>query len=146
MAKTMGLNIVSVEETMYSGYVQYLSVTGEQGSLGVYPGHTPLLSGIRPGQIYMVDQEGTKDIYYISGGLVEIQPDVVTILADTVLRAEDIDEAAAEQARDHAKNLMSNKKPQQADYQEAYAQLQEASARIRALKDLQHYVKHDRIS
>lgn len=139
----MELNIVSIEETIYSGAVQFLSVTGEEGSLGVYPGHTPLLSGIRPGQVYIVDEAEEKAIFYVSGGFVEIQPDVVTILADTVVRAEDLDEVAAQQARDQAKDLMSNKKPHEKDYREAYIQLQEASAQIRALKDLQEYVRYN---
>lgn len=146
MANTMGLSIVSVEETIYSGTVQYLSVTGEEGSLGVYPGHTPLLSGIRPGQVFVTEASEEKNIFYVSGGIVEVQPDVVTILADTVVRAEDIDEVAAKQARDQAKQLMSDKKPQDKDYRDAYIQLQEASAQLRALQDLQHYARHNRIS
>lgn len=146
MASTMELSIVSVEETIYSGTVHYLSVTGEEGSLGVYPGHTPLLSGIRPGQVFVTDTNDDKNIFYVSGGLVEIQPDVVTILADTVVRAEDIDEVAARQARDHSQQLMSDKKPNDKDYQQAYIQLQEASAQLRALKDLHYYVRGNRIN
>lgn len=146
MAKTMQLSIVSVEDTIYTGTVKYLSVTGEEGSLGIHPGHTALLSGIRPGQVYIMDERDEQNIFYVSGGIVEVQPDVVTILANTVVRAEDIDEVAAKQARDHAQNLMSNKKPHEKDYQQAYIQLQEASAQLRALKDLQKYVRHNRIS
>ena len=109
--KTLQLDIVSAEKSIFSGLVQQLSVDGQEGGLGVFPGHTPLLTGIKPGEVLLVRENGNKEVFYVSGGLLEVQPEVATILADTVVRADDIDEQAAAEALEQAKlHLEKSKK------------------------------------
>jgi len=145
MAMTMHLDIVSAEEKIFSGLIEHMTVTGEEGELGIYPGHTPLLTGIIPGQIIVTKQHGEKEVFYISGGMLEVQPQVVTILADTVIRADDIDEVAALEAQQKAEELRAGKKSSDIDYEKTLTQLAEASAQVRAVKDLHKYVKKGRI-
>lgn len=145
MAMTMHLDIVSAEEKIFSGLIEHMTVTGEEGELGIYPGHTPLLTGIVPGQIIVTKQHGEKEVFYISGGMLEVQPQVVTILADTVIRADDIDEVAALEAQQKAEELRAGKKSSDIDYEKTLTQLAEASAQVRAVKDLHKYVKKGRI-
>jgi len=141
-AMTTHLDIVDAEKKIFSGLVQNVTIAGEEGSLGIYPGHTPLLTGIKPGEISMVLQNGEREVFYISGGILEIQPEVVSVLADTVIRAEDIDEEAALEASERARAKFEEaKKKSKADYQKALIQLQEASARLRAVRDLSQYTK-----
>lgn len=139
MAMTMHLDIVSAEEQIFSGVVETVVVSGEEGELGIYPGHTPLLTGVRPGQVIATKQHGETEIFYVSGGMLEVQPSVVTILADTIIRADDLDETAALEAQERAKQMMAGKKSTDIDYQQALTELAEASAQMRALKDLHKY-------
>ena len=106
MAATMQCYIVSAEEEIYSGRVSMLSALGTIGELGILPGHAPLLTGIRPGPVKLRDEDGEEDVFYASGGYLEIQPGIVTVLADTALRADDIDEAAAIEARHEAERAL----------------------------------------
>ena len=99
MAITIHCDIVSAEEEIYSGLVEQLVATGSEGELGVSYGHAPLLTALVPGPVRIVSQDGDEHVYYVSGGFLEVQPGVVSILADTALRADDVDEAAAEEAR-----------------------------------------------
>ncbi|KPJ68135.1 MAG: ATP synthase F0F1 subunit epsilon [Coxiella sp. DG_40] len=134
-AITVHLDIVSPEMQIFSGLVEMVSVTGELGELGILPGHVQLLSAIKPGQVRITLQGGKKEIYYISGGMLEVQPDCITILADTVVRAENLDEAAAKEAKERALKLLADKKSK-VDYITALHELAKAAAQIRTIKEL----------
>ena len=95
MASTVLCTIVSAEQEIYSGQVEMVVATGTIGELGIMPGHTPLLTGVKPGPVRLLIEGGNEEIFFASGGYIEVQPGAVTILADTALRADDIDEAAA---------------------------------------------------
>lgn len=135
MAMTIHCDIVSAEEEIFSGRVTMVSATGTIGELGIMPGHAPLLTGIRPGPVKLTMDGGEEEIFFASGGYLEVQPGVVTVLADTALRAEDIDEAAALEAQQDAERLLSE---QTADleFSAAAAALAEAMARQRTLAEL----------
>lgn len=133
--KTMKLDIVSAEKSLFHGAVKFLSVTGSAGELGIYPGHTALLTALKPGQVRAELSEGREEIFYISGGMLEIQPDVATILADTAVRASDLDEAAAQAAVSHAEKTLSERKAG-AEYSTALTELAEAAAQLRAIQML----------
>jgi F-type H+-transporting ATPase subunit epsilon len=139
-AMTVHLDIVSPEAQIFSGLVEMVSVTGELGELGILPGHTQLLSAIKPGQVRMTKQGGKKETYYISGGILEVQPNCVTILADTVVRAENLDEAAAIEAKERAEKLLADKKAH-VDYTSALRELAQAAAQIRTIKELKKHRK-----
>lgn len=112
-----------------------ISLRGTIGELGIYPGHAPLLTGINPGAVQLTLPNGEKEIFYASGGFLEIQPGIVTILADTAERAEDLDEASAEQARQAAERAMQENAAD-FDFSLAAAQLAEAHAQLRTLDEL----------
>jgi F-type H+-transporting ATPase subunit epsilon len=135
MAMTMHCDIVSAEEKIYSGLVELLVATGTLGDLGITPGHAPLLTALIPGPVRVVLQDGSEEIYYVSGGFLEVQSGVVTVLADTALRADDVNEAAALQAIQDANDAISNKDAE-FEYSRAAAQLAEAAAQLRALRQL----------
>src|SRR5690606_40860767 len=109
MAMTMHCDIVSAEEQIFSGLVEILVATGTLGDLGIAPGHAPLLTALIPGPVRVVLQDGSEQIYYVSGGFLEVQSGVVTVLADTALRADDVNEAAALQAIQDANDAIANK-------------------------------------
>lgn len=127
--KTVQFDIVSAEELIFSGRVTMIVVSGEDGELGIMPGHMQLLTTIKPGQIRFTDTNGKEEYFYISGGFLEVQPDVVTILADTVIRADNIDRERAEEARKKAEQILSSKKLD--DYTMALIELNKALAQIR---------------
>lgn len=130
---TIQLDIASPEANIFSGSVEMVVVTGEMGELGILPGHTQLLTSIKPGQIRITLQGNTQDIYYISGGILEVQPYIITILADTAVRATDLDEVAAITARENAKSLLNDKKSNVA-LTGVLAQLAQATAKLRVIK------------
>ena len=134
---TIHCDIVSAEEEIFSGLVESLVATGEVGELGVNYGHAPLLTSLIPGPVRIVLQNGEEQVYYVSGGFLEVQPGVVSILADTALRAHDIDEAAAEEARREAEQALANQSGD-FDYGRASAQLAEAAAQLAALRKLKN--------
>lgn len=135
MPATMQCYIVSAEQEIFAGRVAMLSVTGTLGELGILPGHAPLLTGIRPGTVRLRDENGEEDVLYASGGYLEVQPGVVTVLADTALRAEDIDEAAAFAARQEAERALSDSAAE-LDYGRVEAQLAAATAQQRTVEAL----------
>ena len=134
-AISVHLDIVSPETKIFSGLVEMVSVTGAIGELGILPGHTQLLSAIKPGQVKITKQGGEKEIFYISGGFLEVQPNSITILADTVARAEDLDEAHAVEAKERAEKLLAEKKSE-LDYTVTLRELAQAAAQIRTIKAL----------
>jgi F-type H+-transporting ATPase subunit epsilon len=137
VAMTIHCDIVSAEEQIFSGLVEMLVATGDLGELGVTYGHAPLLTSLKPGPIRVVAQNGEEQIYYVSGGFLEVQPGVISVLADTAIRATDVDEAAAEEARKHAEHALANQSGD-FDYGRASAQLAEAAAQLATLRKMRN--------
>jgi F-type H+-transporting ATPase subunit epsilon len=135
MAMTVHCDIVSAEKAIFSGLVEQIVANGSLGDLGVQYGHAPLLTALKPGPVRVQKQGGEEDIYYVSGGYLEVQPNVVTILADVAIRADDVDEAAAEAARQQAAHIVANQTGE-LDYSRAAAQLAEAVAQLRTIQQL----------
>ena len=133
MARTTHLDIVSAERAIFSGLIEMVVATGELGELGIVPGHAPLLTLLKPGEVRVIHAGGSQDIYYVSGGMLEVQAKAVTILADTVERAEDLDEVAALAAKAHAEALLMEKKGD-INYSVAAVELAQAIAQIRAIQ------------
>ncbi len=133
MAMTVHCDIVSAEQQIFSGLVEMVVASGSEGDLGVSYGHAPLLTGLKPGPIRVIKQGGEEEVYYISSGYLEVQPNVVTVLADTALRADDMDEAAALKAKEDAEKAITNQGAE-FDYSSAAIQLAEASAQLRTLQ------------
>ena len=129
MALTIHCDIVSAEAQIFSGLVELLVANGSNGELGVTYGHTPLLTDLTPGAVRVVLQGGEEEVYYVSGGYLEVQGDVVTILANTAIRGDDLDELAAEEARKAAEEALANQSSE-LDYGRASAQLAEAAAQL----------------
>jgi F-type H+-transporting ATPase subunit epsilon len=132
---TMHCDIVSAEKEIFSGRVTMVIVSGTIGELGIMPGHAPLLTGINPGPVRLKFDNGEEQVFFASGGFLEVQPGTVTVLADTALRADDLDEAAAQQAKEHAERSLQDRAAD-FDFSLAAAQLAEASARLRTLDEL----------
>ncbi|WP_435236037.1 F0F1 ATP synthase subunit epsilon [Psychromonas sp. PT13] len=130
---TTHLDVVSAEESLFSGRVSYLLVSGQEGDLGIMPGHTPLLTPIKPGMVKMVKQHGDEEVIYVSGGFLEVQPSGVTVLADTAIRGEDLDQAKAEEAKRAAEEQISNPS-QDMDYARVAAKLAQAIAKLRVIE------------
>jgi F-type H+-transporting ATPase subunit epsilon len=137
MAMTIHCDIVSAEEEIFSGLVEMLVATGTLGELGVGYGHAPLLTSLIPGPVRILTQDGQEHVFYVSGGFLEVQPGVVSILADTAIRAGDVDEAAAEEARKQAEHTLANQTGD-FDYGRASAQLAEAAAQLATLRKLKN--------
>ena len=135
MSMTMHVNIVSAEQEIYSGTVTQVFAPAEMGEVGVMPRHAPMLSTLKPGVVRVILQDGEEETFYVSGGILEIQPHVVTILSDTALRAAEIDETAALEAKSRAEAAMKDKASDM-DYAKAKSVLIEAVAQIEALKKL----------
>ncbi|MDG2141339.1 MAG: F0F1 ATP synthase subunit epsilon [Gammaproteobacteria bacterium] len=135
MDTKMHCDIVSAEESIFSGNVEMVIAAGSLGDLGISFGHAPLLTALIPGPVRLIKDGGDEEVFYVSGGFLEVQRDTVTLLADTALRAADVDEAAAAKAVEDAENAIAN---QGADFEygAAAAQLAEAVAQLRALKQI----------
>lgn len=133
MAITTHLDIVSAEQQIYSGTVEMVVVSGELGELGITPGHAPLLTVLKPGEIKVTLQGGKEEVYYVSGGMLEVQPYCVSVLADAVERADSLDEAAAMAAKARALEAIANKGAD-VDYALASVELARAVAQIRAIQ------------
>jgi F-type H+-transporting ATPase subunit epsilon len=138
--KTIELDIVSAEASIFNGKVTFVSVTGTAGELGIHPGHSPLLTSLKPGQIRAVLENDVEEVFYISGGMLEVQPSMISILADTALRADDLDEAAAVTAKAHAEKIL-RQKTEGMEYSTALAELAEAAAQLRAISMLRDKIK-----
>jgi F-type H+-transporting ATPase subunit epsilon len=133
MAMTIHCDVVSAEEELFSGRVTMVVATGSLGELGIMPGHAPLLTGIKPGPVRLLFDNGSEETIFASGGYLEVQPGVVTILADTAVRADDLDEAAATRAMEDAERAMTEQ-TSDFEYSVAAAQLAEAAAQLRVLR------------
>lgn len=133
MAITFHCDIVSAETEIFSGSVELLVASATEGDVGICYGHAPLLTSLRPGPIRLRKQGGAEEVYYISGGYLEVQPHAVTVLADTALRESEMDESAALEAKRHAEQAIASG---ELDYARAAAQLAEAVAQLRTLQAL----------
>lgn len=132
---TIKCDIVSAEKSIFSGEATMIYATGQMGELGIAPRHAPLLTKLAPGQVRLQQAEGEELHFYVSGGLLEVQPHLVTVLADTAERAEDLDEAAAIQAKEEAERAIADNAGKH-DIAEAQAQLAMAQAQLQALAKL----------
>lgn len=143
MAMTVHVDVVSAEESIFSGLAEMVVVPGEQGELGIYPRHAPLLTRIKPGsvRIKLADRPGEETLVYVSGGILEVQPDVVTVLADTAIRGADLDEARALEAKRAAEEALKNRVADM-DYAQAQAELAEAVAQLQAIQKLRKQTSH----
>lgn len=135
MVMTVHCDVVSAEEKIYSGSVQMLIATASEGELGIAPRHAPLLTALRPGPVRVIKEGGEEEIFYVSGGYLEVQPSLITLLADTAHRAGDMDEAAAQEAKREAEKALANKTGE-FDYSRAAAELAEAAAQLRTIQQL----------
>ena len=135
MAMTIHVDIVSNSREIFSGPATLVTATGELGELGILPRHSQLLTRLKPGPVKLRMLNGEEEIFYVSGGLMEVQPHVVTILADTAENAGNLDEAAALEAKRHAEQLMADKRGDY-EYARAEAELAEAIAQLRAIEKL----------
>lgn len=140
MSMTMHVDIVSAEAQIFSGTAERLVATGIVGELGIYPRHTPLITALKPGQVRVIKSEGNEEIFYINGGMLEVQPHVITVLADTAIRAADLDEAAAIVAKERAEQLLKDQKSD-IDYARAQTELAEAIAQLQAIRKLKERIK-----
>jgi F-type H+-transporting ATPase subunit epsilon len=141
MTATIRVDIVSAEAEIYHGQAEMVVATGEMGELGIAPRHAPLITRLKPGQVRVIQPGGEEQFFYVSGGILEVQPQVVTILTDTALRAKDIDEAAAQKAKDDAERALANRTDAM-EVAEAQAQLAQAVAQLQALERLRKNLKH----
>lgn len=135
MAMTVHVDIVSAEAAIFSGLATMVFAPGVMGELGIMPRHAPLLTKIKPGEVRIRTEDGNEEFFYVSGGMLEIQPHVITILADTAARAKDLDEAAAQAAKQRAEQVLKDKKGD-IDLAQAEAELAEAIAQIKAIQSL----------
>ncbi len=134
-SRTVQCDIVSAEEELFSGRVEMVVAHGHMGDLGILPGHTPLISTIKPGPVRVIKQGGGEEVYYISGGFIEVQPYTVKVLADTAIRAADLDEAEALKAKKAAEQALVNQSTD-FDYAAAAVRLAEAAAQLRTIHEL----------
>jgi len=141
MASTIRCDIVSAEEEIFHGEAQLVVATGEEGELGIAPRHAALITRLKPGQVRVHLPNGEEQFFYVSGGILEVQPNVVTVLADTALRAKDLDEAAARKAKDEAERMLANR-TDALEVAQAQAQLSQAVAQLQALERLRRNMKH----
>ncbi len=132
---TLHVDIVSAEAEIFSGTATMVFAPAEMGEVGITPRHAPLLTRLRPGEVRVQTQSGQEEMFYVSGGMLEVQPHVVTILADTAIRAHDLDEAQALEAKERAEKMLADKGAD-IDYARAQAELAESIAQLAAIRKL----------
>ena len=135
MSLRIHVDVVSAEEMIFSGEADHVVLPGESGELGIWPRHTPLLTRIRPGAVRIKLPDGGEEFVYVSGGMLEVQPTMVTVLADTAIRAHDLDEARALQAKKSAEEALQNRSTDM-DYAKAEGELADAIGQLAAIKKL----------
>ncbi len=138
---TIRCDIVSAEQEIFHGVVEMVIATGEMGELGIAPRHAPLITRLKPGQVRVILPGGEEQFFYVSGGILEVQPQVVSILTDTAVRADDLDEAAARKAKEEAERALAGRS-EAMDIAEAQTRLAEAMAQLQALERLRKTLKH----
>ncbi|MCH8621565.1 F0F1 ATP synthase subunit epsilon [Undibacterium sp. TS12] len=136
MAHTIHVDVVSAEELIFSGEAEFVALPGEAGELGIYPKHTPLITRIKPGAVRIkVTGQAEDEFVFVAGGLLEVQPNAVTVLADTAIRGHDLDEAKANEAKKLAEQALVNR-DSKIDYAQAQAELASAIAQLAAIQKL----------
>lgn len=134
---TIHVDIVSAEEAIHSGLATVVYAPAEMGEVGIYPRHAPMITRLKPGEIRLETESGEELLFVVSGGLLEVQPHVITVLADTAIRAKDLDEAAAKSAQEKAEQALKDQKAD-VDYARARADLANAAAQLAAIKKLRN--------
>ena len=136
MVATVHIDVVSAEESIFSGEAEFIAAPAQMGEVGIYPHHAPMITSIKPGALRIkLADKNEGQLIYISGGILEVQPGVVTVLADTAIRGHDLDEAQANAAKKAAEEAMKNRSSD-VDYAKAQAELAEAIAQIQAIQKL----------
>jgi F-type H+-transporting ATPase subunit epsilon len=135
MVATVHIDVVSAEESIFSGEAEFVAAPAQMGEVGIYPHHAPMITSIKPGALRIKLADKNEELIYISGGILEVQPGVVTVLADTAIRGHDLDEAQANAAKKAAEEAMKNRSSD-IDYAKAQAELAEAIAQIQAIQKL----------
>ncbi|MDO5692731.1 MAG: F0F1 ATP synthase subunit epsilon [Pseudomonadota bacterium] len=133
MANTIHVDVVSAEESIFSGEATFVALPGEAGELGIYPRHTPLITRIKPGSVRIAKPNGEEEFVFVAGGILEVQPNLVTVLSDTAIRGKDLDEAKAADARKQAEEALKNAKSE-IDMARATSELAILAAQIAALR------------
>ena len=140
MSMTLHVDIVSAEAEIFSGTVTMVFAPAEMGEVGIAPRHAPMLTRLKPGEVRVLDQDGEEQSFFVSGGMLEVQPHVVTVLADTAIRATDLDEAQALEARERAEKMLSDKQAD-IDYAKAQSELAQSMAQLAAIRKLREKTK-----
>ncbi len=133
MTNTIRVEVVSAEESIFSGEARFVALPGESGELGIYPRHTPLITRIRPGSVRIEKADGSEEFVFVAGGVLEVQPHVVTVLSDTAIRGKDLDEEKANEARRAAEEAVKNAKSE-IDLAKAQSELAVMAAQLAALR------------
>jgi F-type H+-transporting ATPase subunit epsilon len=135
---TIHVDVVSAEQSIFSGEAEFVALPGEEGELGIFPRHTPLITRIRPGAVRIrVPNQSEEEFVFVAGGILEVQPNVVTVLADTAIRGQDLDEAKATEAKRLAEEALSNREGE-FDFAKAQAELAIAVAQLAAIQKLRN--------
>jgi F-type H+-transporting ATPase subunit epsilon len=141
MATTIRCDIVSAEAEIFRGTATLVVASGDDGELGIAPRHAPLITRLKPGQVRGIGENGEEQAFYVSGGIIEVQPQVVTVLADTAIRARDLDENAANRAKEEAERLLADR-TDAVEIAQAQAELAQAVAQLQAIERLRKQMKH----
>ena len=131
----MHLDIVSAEEKIFSGNVKNIIAAAMMGEVGIYPKHTPMITPLKPGEVKITTEEDEEKLFFISGGVIEVQPDIVTVLADTAIRGEELDEAKAEESKKRAEEALADKSDN-IDAAKALAELAQAAAQLKVIETI----------
>lgn len=140
MSLSIQVDIVSTEAHIFSGTAERVVATGALGELGIYPRHTPLITSLKPGIVRVIKSENSEEVFYVAGGILEVQPNLVSILADTAVRADNIDEASALEAKARAEQIMQDH-ISEVDYTKAAAELAHAVAQLQAIQKIKKRLK-----
>ena len=136
----MHLDIVSAEEEIFSGNVKNIIAAAMMGEVGIYPKHTPMITPLKPGEIKIITEQDEEMLFFVSGGVIEVQPDIVTVLADTAIRGEDLDEAKAEESKKRAEEALADKSDN-IDAAKALAELAQAAAQLKMIETIRKKAK-----
>lgn len=131
----MHLDIVSAEQEIFSGNVKNIIAAAIMGEVGIYPKHTPMITPLKPGEIKIITEQDEEQFFFISGGMLEVQPNIVTVLADTAIRGEDLDEAKASESKKRAEEMLADKSDN-IDAAKALAELAQAAAQLKMIEKL----------
>ena len=137
---TMHLDIVSAEEEIFSGNVKNIIAAAMMGEVGIYPKHTPMITPLKPGEVKIITEQDEEMLFFISGGVIEVQPEIVTVLADTAIRGEDLDEAKAEESKKRAEEALADKSDN-IDAAKALAELAQAAAQLKMIETIRKKTK-----